>query len=69
MNALKARQRYDAEQRALAYKKYREEEEAKLAAMSPEEREAYEAEQKKKTQNALHTLTALRTFAGPYSNI
>ena len=44
MNALKARRRYDAEQQDLAWKKRQEEEEARVAAMSPEERKAYEAD-------------------------
>ena len=68
MNALKARRRYDAEQQDLAWKKRQEEEEARVAAMSPEERKAYEADKAKRRRNTAQLLGLMSSFEGPYSD-
>ena len=66
MNALKARKQYDQKQRRLAYEKYREDEDAKLALMSPEEREIYLNEQEAKRRKVAAVLGAMATVSGPY---
>lgn len=68
MNALKARRRYDAEQQDLAWKKRQEEEEARVAAMSPEERKAYEADKVKRRMKTAQLLGLMSSVAGPYSD-
>lgn len=68
MNALKARRRYDAEQMDLAWKKKQEEEEAKVAAMSPEERKAYEADKAKRRMRVAQLLGLTSAVGGPYSD-
>lgn len=68
MNALKARRRYDAEQQDLAWKKRQEEEEARVAAMSPEERKAYEADKAKRRMKAAQLLGLMSSISGPYSD-
>ena len=66
MNALKARRRYDAEQQDLAWKKRQEEEEARVAAMSPEERKAYEADKEKRRRNTAQLLGLMSSINGSY---
>ena len=66
MNALKARRRYDAEQQDLAWKKRQEEEEARVAAMSPEERKAYEADKAKRRRNTSQLLGLMSSISGSY---
>lgn len=68
MNALKARRRYDAEQQDLAWKKRQEEEEARVAAMSPEERKAYEADKAKRRMKTAQLLGLMSSIAGTYSD-
>lgn len=68
MNALKARRRYDAEQMDLAWKKKQEEEEAKVAVMSPEERKAYEADKAKRRMRVAQFLGLTSAISGPYSD-
>lgn len=68
MNALKARRRYDAEQQDLAWKKRQEEEEARVAAMSPEERKAYEADKSKRRMKTAQLLGLMSSISGPYSD-
>ena len=68
MNALKARRRYDAEQMDLAWKKRQEEEEARVAAMSPEERKAYEADKAKRRMKTAQLLGLMSSIGGPYSD-
>lgn len=68
MNALKARRRYDAEQMDLAWKKKQEEEEARVAAMSPEERKAYEADKAKRRLRVAQLLGLTSAMSGPYSD-
>ena len=68
MNALKARRRYDAEQQDLAWKKRQEEEEARVAAMSPEERKAYEADKAKRRRNTAQLLGLMSSISGSYSD-
>ena len=68
MNALKARRRYDAEQQDLAWKKRQEEEEARVAAMSPEERKAYEADMAKRRRNTAQLLGLMSSISGSYSD-
>lgn len=68
MNALKARRRYDAEQMDLAWKKRQEEEEARVAAMSPEERKAYEADKAKRRMKTAQLLGLMSSISGPYSD-
>lgn len=68
MNALKARRRYDAEQQDLAWKKRQEEEEARVAAMSPEERKAYEADKAKRRMKTAQLLGLMSSISGPYSD-
>ena len=68
MNALKARKRYDAEQQDLAWKKRQEEEEARVAAMSPEERKAYEADKAKRRMKTAQLLGLMSSISGPYSD-
>lgn len=68
MNALKARRRYDAEQQDLAWKKRQEEEEARFAAMSPEERKAYEADKAKRRMKTAQLLGLMSSISGPYSD-
>lgn len=68
MNALKARRRYDAEQQDLAWKKRQEEEQAKIDAMSEDERKAYLEEKERRRRNAMQLLGVMSTLAsGPYS--
>lgn len=66
MNALKARRRYDAEQQDLAWKKRQEEEEARVAAMSPEERKAYDADKAKRRRNTAQLLGLMSSISGSY---
>ena len=68
MNALKARRRYDAEQQDLAWKKRQEEEAARVAAMSPEERRAYEADKTKRRMKTAQLLGLMSSISGPYSD-
>lgn len=68
MNALKARRRYDAEQQDLAWKKRQKEEEARVAAMSPEERKAYEADKAKRRMKTAQLLGLMSSISGPYSD-
>ena len=68
MNALKARRRYDAEQQDLAWKNRQEEEEARVAAMSPEERKAYEADKAKRRMKTAQLLGLMSSISGPYSD-
>ena len=68
MNALKARRRYDAEQQDLAWKKRQEEEEARVAAMSPEERKTYEADKAKRRMKTAQLLGLMSSISGPYSD-
>ena len=66
MNALKARRRYDAEQQDLAWKKRQEEEEVRVAAMSPEERKAYEEDKAKRRRNTAQLLGLMSSINGSY---
>ncbi len=68
MNALKARRKYDAEQADLAWKKRQEEEEARVAEMSPEERKAYEANKTKRRMKTAQLLGLMSSISGPYSD-
>lgn len=68
MNALKARRKYDAEQQDLAWKKKQEEEETRVAAMSPEERKEYEADKEKRIQRVAQLLGLTSVISGPYSD-
>ena len=68
MNALKARRRYDAEQQDLAWKKRQEEEEARVAAMSPEERKAYEEDKVKRRMKTAQLLGLMSSISGSYSD-
>lgn len=68
MNALKARRKYDAEQAELAWKKRQEEEEARVAAMSPEERKAYEANKAKRRMKTAQLFGLMSSISGPYSD-
>ena len=68
MNALKARRRYDAEQQDLAWKKRQEEEEARVAAMSSEERKAYEADKAKRRMKTAQLLGLMSSVGGEYSD-
>ena len=68
MNALKARRRYDAEQADLAWKRKQEEEEARVAAMSPEERKAYEDDKAKRRMKTTQILGLMSSISGPYSD-
>jgi hypothetical protein len=68
MNALKARRRYDAEQADLAWKKRQEEEQAKIDAMTDDERATYLAEKEHRRRNAMQLLGVMNALsAGPYS--
>ena len=67
MNALKARKRYDQEQAELRHRAWLKAEEEKLAAMDPEERKKYEADKKKRVNNALSLLGISQMIGGPYS--
>lgn len=66
MNALKARRRYDAEQQDLAWMKRQEEEEAHVAAMSPEERKAYEEDKVKRRMKTAQLLGIMSSISGSY---
>ena len=68
MNALKARRRYDAEQQDLAWKKRQEEEKARVAAMSPEERKAYEEDKVKRRMKTAQLLGLMSSISGSYSD-
>lgn len=68
MNALKARRRYDAEQQDLAWKKRQEEEEARVAAMSPDERKAYEEDKVKRRMKTAQLLGLMSSISGSYSD-
>lgn len=68
MNALKARRRYDAEQQDLAWMKRQEEEEARVAAMSPEERKAYEEDKVKRRMKTAQLLGIMSSISGSYSD-
>lgn len=68
MNALKARRKYDAEQQELAWKKRQEDEEARVAAMSDEERAAYEKEKSERRKRMFQTLGLMSAISGPYSD-
>lgn len=68
MNALKARRRYDAEQQDLAWMKRQEEEEARVAAMSPEERKAYEEDEVKRRMKTAQLLGLMSSISGSYSD-
>lgn len=68
MNALKARRRYDAEQADLAWKRRQREDEARVAAMSPEERKAYEDDKVKRRMKAAQCLALMTSINGPYSD-
>lgn len=68
MNALKARRRYDAEQQDLAWMKRQEEEEARVAAMSPEERKAYEEDKVKRRMKTAQLLGLMSSISGSYSD-
>lgn len=68
MNALKARRRYDAEQQDLAWKKRQEEEQAKIDAMTEDERATYLAEKGHRRRNAMQLLGVMSALsAGPYN--
>ena len=66
MNALKARSRYDAEQQDLTWMKRQEEEEARVAAMSPEERKAYEEDKVKRRMKTAQLLGIMSSISGSY---
>ena len=68
MNALKARRRYDAEQADLAWKKRQEEEKARVEAMSPEERKAYEADKAKRRMRAAQLIGLMTAVGGDYTS-
>ena len=69
MNALKARRRYDAEQADLAWKKRQEEEQAKIDAMSEDERIEYLENKRKRRQKTMQLLGMMSAMAsGPYSS-
>lgn len=68
MNALKARRRYDAEQQELAWKKRQEEEQARVEAMSPEERKAYEADKAKRRMRVAQLLGLMSAVGGDYTS-
>ena len=69
MNALKARRRYDAEQADLAWKKRQEEEQAKIDAMSEDERAEYLENKRKKHQKTMQLLGMMSAISsGPYSS-
>lgn len=68
MNALKARRRYDAEQQDLAWKKRQEEEQARVEAMSPEERKEYEANKAKRRMKAAQLLGLMSAIGGDYTS-
>lgn len=68
MNALKSRRRYDAEQMDLAWKKKQEEEEARAAALSPQERKVYEADKAKRRMKAAQLLGLMSSIGGEYSD-
>lgn len=69
MKALKAHRRYDQEQEDLRYKARLKAEEEKLAKMTPEDRDAYLKEQKKRVNKALSFLSVPQMFEGPYSKL
>ena len=68
MNALKARRRYDAEQADLAWKKREEEEKARVEAMTPEERKAYEADKAKRRMRAAQLIGLMTSIGGDYTS-
>lgn len=68
MNALKARRRYDAEQQDLAWKKRQEEEQARVEAMSPDERKAYEANKAERRMKAAQLLSLMSAVGGDYTS-
>lgn len=69
MKALKARKRYDEEREAEARRKWREAEEAKIAAMSPEEKEQYLNEKRERNLRLARMFGVMgaMTNNGPYS--
>lgn len=69
MKALKARQRYDAEQRDKQWEERQQAEVRKIAEMSPEERKIYLAGKHKRQQNAISLLTTMQAMVGPYIDI
>ena len=68
MRALKARRRYDAEQADIAWKKRQEEEQARVEAMSPEERKEYEADKARRRMRVAQLLNVMSCVGGDYSS-
>lgn len=69
MNAMKARKRYDEEQRYKAYKEAQEAEKERVDAMSEEDRQEYLAKKKKRQREAMSLLSIGSLVGGPYSNM
>ena len=66
---MKARKRYDEEQRYKAYKEAQEAEKERVDAMSEEDRKEYLAKKKKHQIKAMSLLLIGSLIGGPYSNM
>lgn len=65
MNALKARKKYDAEQREKAYEEWKRQKEEKIRNMTEEERAEYLKEEKRKNEK----IASLISFIGVVNSI
>ena len=69
MNSMKTYRRNQEEKQWQRYEERKKEEEARVAAMTPEERDKYEETKRERLKRTAQLLGLMGAISGPYSNL